>query len=93
MHACHVAITTFGSVENDQPTTSNVVTPKSFFLSYTPAAFKISAAMGTVELTGLEIMLIMACSEGYSSVKSTTMQSCSLSMVHSPQGNAVRMLL
>ena len=32
-----------------------------FFLSYTPAAFSTSAAMGTVELTGLLMMFKMAC--------------------------------
>mmetsp|Transcript_8751 Transcript_8751/g.18845 ORF Transcript_8751/g.18845 Transcript_8751/m.18845 type:complete len:222 (+) Transcript_8751:378-1043(+) len=37
-------------------TTSRVVTPKRRFGSYTPAALRISAAMGTVELTGLEMM-------------------------------------
>lgn len=43
-------------------TTSNVVTPMSFFLSYTLAAFSTSAAIGTVEFTGLEMMLMIACS-------------------------------
>mmetsp|Transcript_45416 Transcript_45416/g.90921 ORF Transcript_45416/g.90921 Transcript_45416/m.90921 type:complete len:222 (-) Transcript_45416:279-944(-) len=37
-------------------TTSRVVTPKSFFGSYTPRAFSTSEAMGTVELTGFEMM-------------------------------------
>lgn len=32
-----------------------------FFLSYTPAAFSTSAAMGTVELTGLLMIFRMAC--------------------------------
>ena len=41
-------------------TTSSVVTPSSFFGSYTPAALSTSAAIGTVELTGLEIMLTTA---------------------------------
>jgi hypothetical protein len=36
-------------------TTSRVVTPKSFLASNTPAAFRTSAAMGTVEFTGLEM--------------------------------------
>ena len=42
-------------------TTSSVVTPNSFLLSYTPCDLSTSAAMGTVELTGLLIMLIRAC--------------------------------
>ena len=42
-------------------TTSSVVTPNSFLGSYTPLAFRISAAMGTVEFTGLLMMLINAC--------------------------------
>ena len=33
-------------------TTSSVVTPNSFFGLYDPTRFMISAAMGTVELTG-----------------------------------------
>ena len=41
-------------------TTSSVVTPSSFFGSYTPAAFSTSAAIGTVELTGLEMTLMTA---------------------------------
>ncbi|KAJ6290505.1 hypothetical protein OIU76_028129 [Salix suchowensis] len=41
-------------------TTSSVVTPKSFFGSYTPFFFKTSAAIGTVELTGLLIMWMKA---------------------------------
>ncbi len=42
-------------------TTSSVVTPKSLLGSYTPLAFNTSAAMGTVELTGLLMMVIIAC--------------------------------
>ena len=42
-------------------TTSRVDTPMSLRLLYTPAAFNTSAAMGTVELTGLEMMLMTAC--------------------------------
>jgi hypothetical protein len=38
--------------------TSRVVTPKSFLGSYVPAFFRTSAAMGTVELTGLLIMAV-----------------------------------
>jgi len=45
-------------------TTSRVDTPSSLRLSYTPAAFSTSAAMGTVELTGLEMMLMIACKPG-----------------------------
>ena len=41
-------------------TTSSVVTPSSFLGSKTPAAFNTSAAMGTVELTGLEMMVSTA---------------------------------
>ena len=41
-------------------TTSKVVTPKTFLGSKVPAFLKISQAMGTVELTGLEMMAIMA---------------------------------
>jgi hypothetical protein len=41
-------------------TISRVVTPKILLGSYTPAFLNISAAMGTVELTGLEMMAIMA---------------------------------
>ena len=41
-------------------TISRVVTPKILLGSYTPAFLKISEAMGTVELTGLEMMAIMA---------------------------------
>ena len=41
-------------------TTSSVVTPSSFFGSYTPAALSTSAAIGTVELTGFEMMLTTA---------------------------------
>ena len=40
--------------------TSRCVTPMSFFGSYTPAALSTSAAIGTVELTGLDITLRMA---------------------------------
>lgn len=43
------------------PTTSSVVTPMSLFLSYTFNDFNTSAAMGTVELTGLEMMFNRAC--------------------------------
>ncbi len=57
----HVECGRHSSGLQDMRTTSNVVTPNSFLLSYTPAAFRTSAAIGTVELTGLEIMLIMAC--------------------------------
>ena len=42
-------------------TTSRVVTPMSFFGSYTPAAFSVSAAIGTVLFTGLLMMLMIAC--------------------------------
>ena len=42
-------------------TTSRVVTPRSLLGSYVPAALKTSAAMGTVELTGLEMMPTTAC--------------------------------
>ena len=38
-----------------------MVTPKSLLGWYTPAFFRTSAAMGTVELTGLEMMFRMAC--------------------------------
>ena len=41
-------------------TTSNVETPSSLALLYTPAAFRTSAAIGTVEFTGLLMMLITA---------------------------------
>merc|ERR1712200_119590 len=41
-------------------TTSSVVTPKTLLGSRVPAFLKISQAMGTVELTGLEMMAIMA---------------------------------
>lgn len=34
-----------------------------FLLSYTPIFFRASAAMGTVEFTGLEMMFRMACQE------------------------------
>mmetsp|Transcript_1751 Transcript_1751/g.3175 ORF Transcript_1751/g.3175 Transcript_1751/m.3175 type:complete len:204 (-) Transcript_1751:225-836(-) len=40
--------------------TSNVVTPTSFLGLYTPAFLSTSAAMGTVELTGLLMTAIMA---------------------------------
>ena len=43
-------------------TTSRVVTPKSLLGWYTPAFLSTSAAIGTVELTGLEMMLRIACS-------------------------------
>ena len=39
---------------------SSVVTPITFLGSYAPAFFSTSAAMGTVELTGLEMMLSTA---------------------------------
>jgi len=42
------------------PTTSKVVTPITLRLSYTPMAFRVSAAMGTVEFTGLEMMFKIA---------------------------------
>ena len=45
-------------------TTSSVETPRSLLGLYTPAALSTSAAMGTVELTGLEMMLRMACGAG-----------------------------
>merc|ERR1719339_29867 len=41
-------------------TTSRVVTPKMVLGLYTPAFLNTSVAMGTVELTGLEMMAIMA---------------------------------
>ncbi len=41
-------------------TTSRVVTPKTLRLSYTPSFLSASAAMGTVELTGLEMMFKIA---------------------------------
>lgn len=41
-------------------TTSKVVTPNNRLGSKTPAFLKTSAKMGTVELTGLEMMQIMA---------------------------------
>lgn len=41
-------------------TTSSIVTPKTRFGSKTPAFLKTSAAIGTVELTGLLIMLTIA---------------------------------
>merc|ERR1719341_2774272 len=41
-------------------TTSRVVTPKMVLGLYTPAFLNTSAAMGTVEFTGLEMMAIMA---------------------------------
>jgi len=41
-------------------TTSRVVTPKSFLGLYTPCFLRTSAAMGTVEFTGLEIMVMRA---------------------------------
>mmetsp|Transcript_36749 Transcript_36749/g.55476 ORF Transcript_36749/g.55476 Transcript_36749/m.55476 type:complete len:222 (+) Transcript_36749:579-1244(+) len=40
--------------------TSRVVTPNNLLGSKTPAAFKTSAAMGTVEFTGLEMMRMQA---------------------------------
>lgn len=42
------------------PTTSRVVTPNTFLGSYLPSFFRVSAAMGTVELTGLEMMFSRA---------------------------------
>mmetsp|Transcript_23796 Transcript_23796/g.67295 ORF Transcript_23796/g.67295 Transcript_23796/m.67295 type:complete len:203 (+) Transcript_23796:464-1072(+) len=50
--------------------TSNVVTPTSFCGLYTPAFFKTSAAIGTVLLTGLEMIAIMASGQ-YSAHPST----------------------
>ena len=44
-------------------TTSRVVTPMSLAGSYTPAALSTSAVIGTVEFTGLEMMLMIACAE------------------------------
>lgn len=44
-------------------TTSKVVTPSSLLLSYVPAALKISAAIGTVEFTGFEMMAMIACAQ------------------------------
>lgn len=41
-------------------TTSSIVTPRSFLGSKVPAILKTSAAIGTVEFTGLLIMLTMA---------------------------------
>ena len=41
-------------------TTSKVVTPNNLLGSKTPCFFKTSAKMGTVELTGLEMMRTMA---------------------------------
>ena len=41
-------------------TTSKVVTPNNRFGSYTPASLSTSAAMGTVEFTGLLMMFIIA---------------------------------
>ncbi len=41
-------------------TTSRVVTPSKRFSSYTPIFLRVSAAMGTVELTGLEMMFSSA---------------------------------
>ena len=43
------------------PTTSRVVMPMTLRESYTPIFFRISTAIGTVELTGLEIMCSWAC--------------------------------
>ena len=57
-----VTATSLGSLPMAAPTkvfarqTSNVVTPHSLVGSYTPCFFKTSAAIGTVLLTGLEIM-------------------------------------
>lgn len=42
-------------------TTSRVVTPNRRLGSYTPSFFSVSAAMATVELTGLEMMFSSAC--------------------------------
>ncbi len=44
-------------------TTSRVVTPNRRLGSYTPAIFSTSAAMGTVEFTGLLIILTIACGQ------------------------------
>ena len=44
----------------DARVTSRVVTPKSLLASKTPAFFKTSAAIGTVELTGFETTWIEA---------------------------------
>ena len=41
-------------------TMSRVVTPIIFLASYTPAFFITSVAMGTVELTGLEMIAMTA---------------------------------
>ena len=44
-------------------TTSRVVTPNRRLGSYTPSFFSVSAAMATVELTGLEMMFSSACGQ------------------------------
>jgi hypothetical protein len=41
-------------------TTSRVLTPSNFRLSYTPNFFRVSAAIGTVLFTGLEMMFKIA---------------------------------
>jgi len=44
---------------------SNVVTPKTFFALYTPIFFKVSANIGTVELTGLLIIKNIASGQNF----------------------------
>ena len=49
---------------------SKVVTPHSFLGSYTPFFFRISAAMGTVEFTGFE--MIASTASGQNSAQPST---------------------
>ena len=60
--------------------TSRCVTPISFFGSYTPRVFKTSAAIGTVELTGLEMTRSIAAGAcvATAAVRSRTMPALTL---------------
>ena len=51
------------NVPGAKPTTSKVVTPKTFLASYVLSFFRVSTAMGTVELTGLEMIFSKACTQ------------------------------
>jgi len=56
------------ALSHAERTTSSVVTPNRRLGSYTPAAFSTDAAIGTVELTGLEMMLSSACARAVSAL-------------------------
>ena len=62
-------------------TKSRVVTPNRRFGSYTPLAFSTAAAMGTVELTGFEMMFRIACTQR-ASISQRGARLCFYTQVH-----------